>query len=232
MKHEYEDIESTVQKYVTDQLSETEAIEFEEYFTDQENRDIAEMVSTTQEIQLGLENLEGDESILSASPASKFSPIGWIKNFLTSSVPIPVPAMILGGFVVATLFPVNRVDEQNDFVAYTRVHFVSDDTRTIGANDKLPLPFAIDLTGVSGPSLVTIKLAELRYKYYKVQLSNAADKKSLIWESVASTNLNIPYIDTVIPSSLKRENFLVGVEGSNDEIEWVSVKFCHFSEPC
>lgn len=213
----YNDLEKTVQRYVLGKLSESEAIEFEEYYLS--NPDIIEMVETAQNMNLGLAHEPAAMHAEIANSQNSFLQklFGWL------SVPIPAYA-VLAAAAVFTPLAVNNLGFDKPSEQIALANFSTATTRGIKQT-------GINLAGAAGTFALMIKLKQIDYPYYKLKIYRPAEAKP-VWVSNQFQVSALRDQLIVIPDQAKINNATVEVVGVDSEFNEAVVEFCHYSEVC
>ena len=221
MKNEYPDLENTIQQYVLGKLSESQAEEFEAYYIS--NPDIIEMVEITQNIQIGLENSKQSTSRVSQTDSGTDESLmqrlmGWI------SVPMPAYATLALAVLLSPLIFIG-INQSENTAELTLLNFSTEQTR--GA-----APTAIiDLSNVTGPAGILVKLKRLSHPQYKLKML-VDDAPTAIWSSKPFTVGALRDRLVLVPTKVPRSKLTIEVIGLNSDGTEQAVEFCHYSEVC
>lgn len=216
MKYPYTDLESTIQQYVLGRMSEAEVEDFEDYYFDKP--EIIEMIETMQNIHAGF------QSAVLANDEERYSNENSIFDKFVNLVNTPVPAYAFMAVLASMLLIPNLLGERN-VTEPTLVHFGTTAMRSSTSTAH------VDLSQVSGPAVVIIKLPSVAHEYHALKLIDG-DTGKLAWTSdrfqVGSLNESLVFL----PESLQRKRFelrIIGIRKGDTDQE---VSFCHYSETC
>jgi len=216
MKYPYTDLESTIQQYVLGRMSEAEVEDFEDYYFDKP--EIIEMIETMQNIHAGLQS-----SVLANDEDSYLNESSIFDKFV-NLVSTPVPAYAFMAVLAGVLLLPNLLGDGN-VTEPTLVHF-----STTAMRSSTSAAY-VDLSQVSGPTVIIIKLPSIAHEYHALQLIDG-DTGKLAWTSdrfqVGSLNESLVFL----PESLQRQRFELRVIGIRQDDTTKQVSFCHYSEAC
>jgi len=231
----YDNIESTVQKYVLGQLSTAEVDEFELYFITRP--DIIDLIEVTQQMYLGAshlnENTKKTAVVESESRANQSSTwLDKVRSLL--SFPVPAYAFALSLFALAPLMSVmldgntgNGIGDGagiND-TPLELVRFTTEVVRSGVEFDEV-----LNLSEVGDNAAVFIKLKAVDYEFYQAVLLDESDKE--VWLSPRFQPSALRDSLILIPNSVERKEVKLQVYGVVESGETQKVEYCHYSERC
>lgn len=219
------DIESNIQKYVRNELSNDEIVQFEDYFVDKPA--VLEKIEIAREMLFGL-NASNEQVLLETlkQPDGSRGPsniTGLVSRFLGwLSLPTPAYASALACLGTAFLFSIFQTPTPNH---PTLIGFSTEQTRN--ASESV----IIDLNNESRYRSIFIKSPKVEYRSY---LLSVIDSKSgeLAWQSASFSFSALRDRMIFLPDELKLSNAKIELLAEIPNKAPVSVPFCHYSEVC
>lgn len=213
------DIESTIQKYLRNELSDDQLEQFEDYFVDKP--EIIEKIELGLKIVNGL-NSVNEQDLLEAvaQPKHEGMTIKRLLGWLFIPTPVYVSAFVCSVMAVTFLAFNTPLPSHPDLIGFSTAQ-----TRNA---DKSVM---IELSSERKFRAVFIKLPEVEYRHYRLRVTEP-ETKELIWlsEPFSFSALRDQMIflpDGLIYAQAKIE-LLADVPNQAPQ----SVPFCHYSEVC
>ena len=222
------DLESTLQRYLKQQLSEEQAVAFEDYFVDKP--ELIEKVESARAMMHGLETLSPQISdFVPEAEANQAALITRLLAWLSGPVPAYGVAACAVLMLGATwwLPPQSVVPPLNQtFADVELLNFNS------GVKRNNSLGIVVELSESERVRNVAfIKLPIVNYRQYELSALDPQSKAEL-WRSkpFIFSALNDKMIS--LPNTLNGSSALLQLFGIEQSGKKVSVEFCHYSEAC
>jgi len=213
------DIESTIQKYLRNELSDDQLEQFEDYFVDKP--EIIEKIELGLKIIYGL-NSVNEQDLLEAVAQPKHA--GMTIKRLLHWLFIPTPAYVsvfVGSAMAVTFLVFNTPMPCHPNL----LGFSTAQTRNA---DKSVM---IDLDSADTFRAVFVKLPKVEYRHYRLSVTEPETKK-LIWLSEPFSFSALRDQMIFLPDGLVYAQAKIELLADVPNQAPLSVRFCHYSEVC
>lgn len=229
MDRKYIDENEIEIRYLRNQLTPQELEEFEVCLM--ENEDLLERLEIQQALHETLQSNSLPENSSdsrnsksldeSSEVISKLTPIQKLIRWI--SLPIPAYAVLLSLVGTASLVFVQRAGTENteplELVGFSTI-----------ATRGSKLQTELDLSKVNGRAAVMIKLKEVKYQYYVLDVLSEDHQR--IWQSDLFKVGTLKDSLVLLPSRISKNIVKIKVLGVDKAGKENEVEFCHYSENC
>jgi len=223
-------IETWIKRYVLDQLDESQAEEFENYYL--ARPDVIEKIAAAQKIKLGLEVLESDSEANSTcidnvvtARSREHSLLARILGWMT--VPVPSYAMLAALAILGPLALNNTAF--NQVASDSDIQLVRLDAPSVRSFETTK---GVNLSVVGKQTAVVVRVKGVDYPKYKLSI-NATGSESSLWSSdffAFASGARDHLI--LIPPHAAIDSANVQLFGVNEQGQEIEVSFCNYTEAC